>query len=64
MTSYIVRFTTSISLVVDVEAGDEEAAADLGWERAEEYLKTVYGAGDVRAEASLDGIGADEVEEP
>lgn len=60
---YLVRFNTTISLGVTLEAEDEEQAADWGWTIAEEYLGTIYGNGrGVTADATLDGIGASEVE--
>jgi hypothetical protein len=67
MTKYRVGLGTRINLVVEIEAEDEEQAADEAWEHAEEYLRTVTGDSSggrrVRADATLDGIGADEVEE-
>lgn len=59
---YLVEFTTTISVTVDIEADDEDAAADLAWQPAQDYLDTVYGdSRSVRAHASLDGIGASAV---
>jgi hypothetical protein len=53
-----------VHLTVDVDAADEDQAADVSWRRAEDYLQTVIGDHDaVSAEASLDGIGADDVSE-
>jgi hypothetical protein len=64
MATYTVRFNTTISLAVRVEADDPDSAADAAWQPAEDYLNTVYGnSRDVLADATLDGIGADEVEE-
>jgi hypothetical protein len=59
---YQVEFTTTISITVDIEADGEDSAADQAWQAAEDYLNTVHGDNrTVRAHASLDGIGADEV---
>lgn len=64
MPKYRATFTTHITLTVEVEGADEEHAGDVAWDIAEEYLKTIGGNyRNVRAEATLDGIGADEVEE-
>lgn len=63
MSTYTARFSTTISLVVTVEADDEDAAAEIAWEDAKTYLDTVYGHRNVIADATLDGIGADKVEE-
>ncbi len=63
MPEYIVRFETVISLDVRVVAKDEDVAADDAWERAEDYLSTVYGEAKVNAHASLDGMGAESVTE-
>ena len=64
MRTYLVTFTTPIHLTVTVEAEGEQEAADLAWQPAEDYLQTIVGDHQqVRAEASLDGIGADDVTE-
>lgn len=66
MSEYRVQFRTAISLTVVLDADDEGQAADTAWEHAEEYLRTVTGdvSGGrcVTADATMDGIGADEVE--
>jgi hypothetical protein len=49
---------------VTIDADDEDTAADDAHPIAEEYLDTVHGNGrDIVASASLDGVGATEVEE-
>lgn len=65
MSRYTARFSTTISLAVTLDAEDEEQAGDQAWTLAEEYLSTVYGNRSlgVVADATLDGIGADEVDE-
>ena len=64
MTRFTAKFMTTICLDVDVEADDEDSAAEDAWELASEYLATVVGDHrSVSAEASLDGIGAETVEE-
>jgi hypothetical protein len=61
---YRVTFQTTLNLVVDIDAEDEDEAADRAWELADRYTQTVLGDHDqVGAEASLDGIGSDEVTE-
>ncbi|HEY9494611.1 MAG TPA: hypothetical protein VIR15_07145 [Intrasporangium sp.] len=66
MTTYRVYFNTHIEVTVEGDWPDEDTAADLGWEVAEEYLRTLgVKTGDSRivsVDASLDGIGADNVE--
>lgn len=64
MSTYRVSFYTKISLRVEIDAEDEDAAADLAWEAAEDYLRTINGdpAHGVTADATLDGIGADDIE--
>lgn len=58
MPTYEVTYTTKIHLTVTIDAPDEGTAEDTSWDRAEEYLKTIGGNyRDVRAEATLDGIG-------
>lgn len=53
-----------MEIIVELDAKDEDTAADQAWIRAQEYLETVYGdARGVTAAASLDGIGADTVTE-
>jgi hypothetical protein len=64
VTTYEVRFTTNINLAFKVDAEDEDQARDIAHDAAQDYLATVTGNHrDVSANASLDGIGADEVEE-
>lgn len=61
---YRAHFTTNLNLAVVVDAEGEDEAADLAWERANDFLSTVWGDGRrIHADASLDGIGADEVVE-
>jgi hypothetical protein len=63
MPRYTVGLQTPLNVYVTVEAEDEDHAADLAWEKAEEYARTLGGNyRDVRAEATFDGIGADTVE--
>lgn len=62
MSGYKVRFNTNIDITVTISADDDEQAAEKAWDIAEEYLNTVYGNNrDIIAEASLDGIGAYEI---
>jgi hypothetical protein len=64
MPKYEVRFSVPAEVIVTVEADDEDEAADMAWEAADEYAKTVYGdQRRVRASMDLDGIGADTVRE-
>lgn len=63
MPTYIVRFHTQIEVSVEIDAEDEDVAGDDAWQIAEDYLKTVHGQGRlIVASATLDGIGATEVE--
>jgi hypothetical protein len=60
MAAYIVRFNTAIDIAVTIESIDPDLAADEAWPKA----NAVWGDGrDITAEATLDGIGAYEVEE-
>lgn len=63
--TYTVHFDRVVlSLAVTVQAEDEDQAADLAHERAEEYLQTVYGSdplGVAAGTVGLDGVGADRV---
>ena len=66
MSTYRCTFNTHIEVVVEVHSYDEEGAADAAWEVAEEFLQ---GLGTEKidhrikwVDASLDGIGADDVE--
>ena len=64
MSTYDVTFNTTLSVTVTIQADDEDTAADKAWEIAENYAKTIGGNyRDIRADASFDGIGADEVTE-
>jgi hypothetical protein len=65
MPEYVARFTTQIEVSVTLDADDEDTAADAAWDVAEEYLRTVHGhrPSRVTASATLDGVGASEVEE-
>ncbi len=74
---YRCTFNTHISLAVEVEVeppdgvdpedwDGDEAAAEKAWRQAEDYLQTLHSSpafGVISADATLDGIGADEVEE-
>ena len=64
MSTYQVTFDrVPLNLVVTVEADDEDAASDVAWKTAQEFLDTIHGDNHgVQASADLDGIGADEVE--
>jgi hypothetical protein len=60
---YTVNFETHISVTVDIEAEDADLAGEAAWPLAEDYLKTVGGNHrNVRAYATLDGLGAESVE--
>jgi hypothetical protein len=62
--TFEVHYTTNINLNVTVEADDEDQAQDVAWDAAQSYLSTVVGDHQmVTADASLDGVGADEIEE-
>lgn len=65
MPRYKVTFTVPAEVVVFIDAEDDDTAADTAWEYADEHLRTVAApnAMDVSVLASLDGIGADNVEE-
>jgi acyl-CoA hydrolase len=62
---YLATFHTSIEVGVQIEADDEDSAADQAWEIAQAYLDNVAGdrAMHVTASANLDGIGAETVKE-
>lgn len=64
---YRVRIATKIEVTVEVDAPDEDTAADTAWEIAQAYAERLgTNSGDHRiryVEASFDGIGAHEVEE-
>lgn len=72
MPGYLVRFSTTISLVVRVDDADlpdhliddhEEAAAEYAWDRAEEFLQSLGAtAPALIADATLDGKGEDSIE--
>lgn len=63
MSKYVVRFHTQIEVAVTLDADDEDAAGDAAHPIAQAYLDTVWGNGrDIIASATLDGIGATEVE--
>ena len=67
MRTYRITHRTTIEVIVDINAEDEDYAADAAWKISEDYLNTLSTqTGDERiysVAASLDGIGADEVEE-
>jgi hypothetical protein len=62
---YLVRFErVPMEINVTIDAPDEDTATDAAWDRANEYLQTIYGdSRGVTVTASLDGIGADTVVE-
>jgi hypothetical protein len=60
---YEVRYTTTLHLSVTVDTEDDDQAADAAHDAADAYLETLVGNHrDVAAHASLDGVGADEIE--
>lgn len=67
MPKFRVDYSTRIHISVDVEAEDETYADDVAHTVVEDYLGTLgVATGDDRirfVEASVDGIGADSVEE-
>ena len=67
MSGYRCTFRTQIEVIVEIGFPDEDVASDAAWEVAEEFLQSLgVEKTDHRiksVEASLDGIGADEVEE-
>lgn len=66
MSTYQVTFATTLNVTVTIDADDEDAAADIAWDRAQEFadsIGTPPTPPGVRAEASFDGIGADDVQE-
>jgi hypothetical protein len=65
MPTYRATYETRITLTVEVDAADEHDAADESWGYAQAYLDTLPGdhLHVVGVDASLDGIGADSVEE-
>ena len=63
MNTYRLTYVVPLNLVVTIAADDSDAAQELAWDEAQEYLQTIYGNGHhVTADGDLDGIGADEVE--
>ena len=63
MPTYIVRYHTQIEVSVTVDSDDQDFAEEKAHLIADAYLDTVYGNHrDVVASASLDGVGATEVE--
>jgi len=63
MTRYTVRFNVPAEVVVHLDADSEDEAADLAWEKANDLLAFDNSHGGATLFASVDGIGADEVEE-
>ncbi len=64
MPTFEVTYTTQLNLTVRIDAEGQEDAADGSWQAAQNYCQTLMGDHlTVRAEATLDGIGADTVEE-
>lgn len=64
MTTYRVSLNTHLNVVVTIDASNEDDAADKAWTNAEEFAQTIMGSRSlgVVAEATFDGIGADDVE--
>lgn len=64
---YRAYYRTHIEITVEVEADNEDDAAEISWDMADEYTHTIYGKPfqdfPITAEVSLDGIGADVVVE-
>jgi hypothetical protein len=64
MPTYNVYLYTTIGLTVEIDAPDEDTALDAAWQPAEDYLNTLpaqhHGDAEVWADATLDGIGADD----
>lgn len=68
MSGHRFTFHTQIEVIVEINFPVEDVAEVAAWDVAEEYLRTLTAAnsGDYRiksVEASLDGVGADVVEE-
>jgi hypothetical protein len=69
MPRYRVSLNTTLTVTVNLEAKDEDGAADLAWKAAEGHVQTYpFSRSEsegvvVLADATFDGIGADEVEE-
>lgn len=64
MPTYEVRFSVPAELIVTIDVEDEDVAADLAWDHANEYAQTVIGdRRTVRASISLDGVADDETKE-
>ena len=65
MPRYKVKFSVPAEVVVYLDEEDEDTAADVAWELAQQHLQTVSvpSALEVSVHADLDGIGADSVEE-
>lgn len=64
MSTYRVRFTVPMEVVVELEADDETDAADQAWEMGQQRLMevAVFSNG-VGIFGDLDGVGDDEVTE-
>jgi hypothetical protein len=65
MPQYRVRFLVPAEVIVEVEADDEDTAADEAWTAAQNHLPSLAvadGRG-VQVFADLDGIGAEAVDE-
>lgn len=65
MPHYRVRFTVPAEIIVEIEADDEDTAADNAWTAAQDHLPSLAvadGRG-VQVFVDLDGTGADRVEE-
>lgn len=62
MPSYRVRFSANLDMAVDIDAESEDKAMELAGELADGYCQTVCGDQYVSAYASMDGVGAYEVE--
>lgn len=69
MSLFKVTFKPDVYVTVTLEAESEDDASEKAWEEADGYLDRSFGVpgytngGTVTAEPSLDGVGADTVEE-
>jgi hypothetical protein len=67
MPKFRARFSTQAEVWVELEATDDEDAADKAWTAASEYLQTLAPSdiGNARVDivVDLDGIGADQIDE-
>lgn len=64
MSRYAVFLNTTLSVRVEVNAADEEEVQEAAWQQAQEFVDTIFRDDrGLTANASFDGIGADEVVE-